>query len=630
MPTTHKTGTVLTVYLGPEDGSEVKGNTDRNVAYRPTQILRAAGAAQLDYAEFEYEYERDGIRIENITTPAEWNRQIEIRINDDNGSFTPVFWGDLDVQLLTMQTAKVTAAIRPYHFGGILEGPVFYDVRNEEWDTVYEDVLFNPLLDGRIENNMSSQVDERDNYQVWGDPDSFATTAAQTYQGNTLSEWTLDEAVNAICWVCNPDEEFIDNPDVRANTIFDDTPAIQNVRLKRGRYLPDYLDQLLIPYGFNWYVKLSDNGDGTTKKQITVFKDGEGTEKAVKLQAFDETLNFDDTECSSFQVTTDVSQAANKVIVEGSRKEVEVTIELVRGWANADDSISASDLQISDPDSDYSSKPLVWRYWPANEAGDQIGVRTELTTPLLDQATSDAWETELGIELERRRRIGDCLALDEKGKRRPPYLEWSDDDGDTWKPVPPDWSYVILDSEIGILFAADTPPEDLVAAGDDARLRVTGTVALDERLRSVKEIQIASPNGRENTLHLDASDRFHYRHVLNTGTFQSSLAGETADTADDTTALGTYARDVQIFSESAGMQGELVLNTLDTSYEIGELITKLEGREIAFNRNADGDFAKYLQITGIEYDEQQQLTRLVTEPAEAEPFFEIQSDGRDV
>lgn len=610
------------VYLGDTSGGDIVPASDQ-VTYLIAQELNwTAGGQQLDNATFLWNLGDSTApitQVQNITTPTNWNRQIEVRLYDANGStFTPLFWGDLTGQQITPNSAVVTASVFPYHFGDVLDGPMVYDTISEDDVTLPEPIEFNPLIDGIIEGNMSSR-ERFGKHHVWGDPESFRTDEAETYQAETLSNWTLQEAVKAVCWRCNPDETYIKNPsDFSAFDGYDPEP--QNVVLPWGKYLPEYLDGLLHPLGFNWCLSLSQSGT-STEKRITIFRRGDGPELTLPMQAIGNTLDLGSTECDSFDLSTDVGGLANEIKLRGSRYQYEVTIDLYRGWVEADDSQTESDLDKGVPTSNYETKPYVWRLFVANEAGDYNSTRS--TTQPIPAAPRD-W-SEYDVLVPRRRQIEDCLTYADDGKRRPPFLEWSDDDGSTWQPVPPSWSYTIYQTQMAIEFVGDRPPAELIAAGDNAKLRVTCTMTADVAIEETAAKRTETPNGRKVVAGLDVSDRYHYRQIAITGSLASQLntAGtDPADTRDDTTALTSFAEQIRGDEESARMSGSFGLIGLNLNYWIGDLLTEISGRAISLNRNSAGGTPKYLQVMGVSWYPQQQRTRLVTVAPDADVYVQ--------
>lgn len=112
--------------------------------------------------------------------------------------------------------------------------------------------------------------------------------------------------------------------------------------------------------------------------------------------------------------------------------DCEVTMELHRGWTEASGTLTVESLTQSTGD-DYESNPLVWRLWVANEAIRSIDLNKPVRIEYYRPATS------------------------------------------TWSRLPDGWGETLTHGQLGVYFAGDAPPADLVALGNDARIRITYT-----------------------------------------------------------------------------------------------------------------------------------------------------------
>lgn len=643
------------VYLGPSDGSAIVFVESFDLI--PLEVVRIAGSRP-DYAVFEWKTEEFAEAVDATgtvtgdTSEVSFNRQVFVEIESHDKETTMVlFWGELLTETLRIepgtQRITITASVADYHFGDLLEGEYHYNPLDESFHLVPIDPRFNPLIDGVIELNAGIQ--SLYNYSsnllngftfetmpnLWVDPESVRTFFARDLIDLSISgqnedaehltgkEWTLSTIVNTLSRLLLVDEEFLRPPTGHvplglpaAGTIWEHAPQVKNLRLKRGRHLNHLLDQVLQPHGYDWY--LSHEGASTEKPIITVFRRGEGVKRWLKLQPVGEELDPAKSNTPHITVQTDVGNLANELHGWGSLEQKEITIELYRGWATVYDTFSAEDLRRSDPDSFYhsiaASQPA-WRVWVGNEAGDYTNTRitTQPISEVLDLSSV------FGLAIPRRREIDYCLTKDANGKRRIPHLEWSDDNGVTWKEVPPG-TWVALRDQIGIKFTTDAPPEEMIDAGDDCKLRITCTITGDERLNATQTPELdESPSLRTVPLYLDLSDRYHKRSVQATGPLASVLAGNEhgADEVDDTTALETFLGDTLEAEKSAEMKCDFRLHGIQTQFEISDVITFIDGRDIFLNRNKhDPDFKalrKYVQVYGVRYVFQEQVTELIVE-----------------
>ncbi len=628
----------IVVRLGNEDGDAP--DAESVVEHlRLLRIVRSAGGRESDYAVFAYDLDKTGQRLVDLQTLTGWNRQIEVLGLGDTGSpdGEVLFWGDLSAATIaidpTGEFATVQAVISPHLFGDPILGQKVIDPLDDDLNIVDYHVtpVFNPLVDGEVRKNMSETTDPDGNYKPWVDPDSISSDAASSLHGTSGAFWTIDEAINTLQQAWNGDEEFIENFDAVDNDIFDDAEELKNVLIRRGRYLPDALDALLYPLGFNWFVDFSyedtaDPGDGSdheptweVKRSIVVFKRGSGVEKQVYFQRPGEAFDPTKSNAPNVGVNWDVADLANIIEGYGSFQEREITIELYRGWHPAHDHLKADDLDLENKNSAFYMQTWgrnVHRLWIANEAGDYTGLREEIDDIPDLRDVFDGY-------VPKRRRLYECLTFtdDENRQRRPAFAEWYNPEVEAWEPIPPEWGYTILSEQIGIYFTGNLAngPAKLIELGDDARIRVTGTIVGDQRINRFSTTSGNSPNSRDVTLFLDLSDRFHDRQRNGAGNYASIFYGITieADEADDGSALQDYVDQLSVIEESAALDAEVSLHGIHFDYKIGDIVTAVEGRNISLNRNSpDSDTKRYMQITGLTIDYQNQQTILRVEADE--------------
>lgn len=644
-PATARTATRMTrlVTLASDQFGSTPTAADEVPYLKPTVIARSSGGQRLDHVEFAYDLGLTGERVRSMRTPTNWIREVQIRVADATGATDGhcLFWGDVVEQRLrldsTTEEVAVVARVEPCLFGEILDHYVAWNPKTGLDVDVQDDPVFNPEVDGETIPNQSDHHDLGSlQFKIWIDPESARTDAAADFQFVTRSEWSLKEALNTLLWMLNADEEFISNPDVLNDAIFDDAPAPKNLTLRRGRYLPEYLDALLHPAGFDWYVKCEMTGPDEVRRTIAFWKRGSGPEKELFWQDIGETRDPAKHNLDRFELTLNVADLANRIVAHGSLQEREVTVPLYRGWQEADDGLRPDQLDntavsvdedgmptSAATDSQFDAKRNVWRLFVANEAGDHTALRTT-GTPTGMGAPPD-FSTIFDGYVPRRLKLEHCLTKEtheDTVKRREPLVEWSADAGVNWQPVPHEWGLSILSDQIGVRFDGKTPPEDLMDAADQARLRITGTIAGDARLTCDVENLVDSPSGRPVTLFLDLSDRFHDREVVRDGDFASCFQDDTRyplkDEADDAADMEEYVRKYLEAEQSASQAASIDLFGLHFDYEIGDLLTKVSGREISLDANSESAAnPRYLQITGIAWNEAQQTTALTVEPAAA-------------
>ncbi|MCA9013691.1 MAG: hypothetical protein KDA77_00035 [Planctomycetaceae bacterium] len=606
-------GTTFAVRIGDKDGN-APTDQDEFLEVIPIVIELGTGGSNLDRATFQVDLGATGQNIVDWQVDPKMNRQVEVYAIDENGDFVPLFWGEFEQQNLELvkegQYVVITASVSKHHFGKPLAGPEEYHKGEDENQIIDKDLVFNPELDNRIYGNQRTDPNDSEKY-LFTDPYSAWTDTAKTFIGTTPELWTLETAVKTLIRLANESEEFIENPD--SFTILNPAPDLKNFTIRRGTYLCDALDQLLDPHGFTWYLRLFLDAGGVLYKEITFIRQGSGVQKNVYFQRPGETLDITKSNVPEFTIETNLTELANRITVFGDFIRREMTKELKKGWPVTQDALTPDELQKKDESvSQFEEYPNAHRKWPLNEGGDYNGLRPEIGNAPTDLFIID----DSTREIHKRRKAEKLLSRDKEGNQRDPYLEYYDNSLTAWKPVPPEWGYRVLDDEIGIYFTGNKPPAELWEQGmtsiDNMRLRLTFTVVSDHRIQYTAERQESSPIGHDVELFIDASDRFFDKAVE----ISSPFYGDeeiVADEIDSTTEIQKYAEDLRKFNDSASIQAHLGVFGIVNSYQRGDLIAKVDGRNISLNRNSSGVATKkFPQVTGIQHDYENQQTTLIT------------------
>jgi hypothetical protein len=313
------------------------------------------------------------------------------------------------------------------------------------------------------------------------------------------------------------------------------------------------------------------------------------------MQAPGAVLDLESTNMHGLELMSDLGNMQNIIRGYGALIEREFTIPLYRTWATSEDN-----------NYDHSNtNKAIGRKWAANEGADYNSLRTEI--PSTPPNFGTGW-------IPKRRVIEDCITLRDD-KRRPAFLQYREDSDSSWKEVPNEWGYRVLHNEIGIWWTGTRQeestnggiPEELLTA--TVELRITGTVRGDKRVEYTTPTSVYSPNSNEITATIDLSDRFFDRRRQDSGTYASVLTGP-MDSVYNYSDLVSHVTEVWGKSDLADTQATVTLiglhycydkDGLPESYRIGDMVTKVEGREISFNRAAAGNAEKTLQITGIRW-----------------------------
>ncbi len=582
--------------------------------YDPTTIVRridrfvGSGMAR---AILESDLASQGRRLKDMSLSIMSTKQVEIwEIDPDDETDirqTPLFWGEIVGQRLSLRKGReveiLEARMEPYHFGTPIYGPT---MRLGGVQTVVrQEIEFNPQVDGTIVNNMWSPTGHTEPWKFWIDTESTRSPAALQYQdggGTATNEaWTLETAIQTLCELYN-DEDYIDNPgDSDYLNFLGTAPEVRNVVLRASApvpYLADYLDAMLNRHERGWYIEMNGTGD-TMKPRVRLYQLMSGSEKTIKMQApaFSTVISLASSNVEEFDMRADVGRLATTLVGHGALVERQMTIPLMRSWPVADN----ASYDHENPNN------TIQRKWVANEGGDYIGIREEITEPTI---LDPDW-------LVKRRVLEDCISYRreygagateyEIGQRRHPVLEWRADSEGTWAVVPKEWGWRLLHDQIGVQFtgqaepgATDGIPEEILTS--TVELRITGTVRGDTRLEYIPERPEYTPNSNSVVRVVDLSDRFFDRQIQADGDFASVIT-DAGDERDDTEALQDYIDSIAEEAALTDIAAEITLFGLHLTdeYELGDIITKLEGREISLNRKAGEGAGKYVQIVGISY-----------------------------
>ena len=571
----------LIVNIGPTDGS-TPGETQTFDDVYCTRVVQSAGGSRMDYAELVY-----GLydHLQDRDQPSGFSRRVHVRMPD--AGKTLLADGDYVAESAGVQQSgeSLTATVqqRQYFFGNPLK---YYDVHSPLSDLnaeIEDDIVFNPVVDDKTVFNRSDQTrpGPGNSGYLWTHPELADTSTGETYQEQTREEWTLRQAVHSICELLNPLQTFIKRPVSVDLDKLNGAPPLRAVAIPLGTYLPEALDLLLIPLGYNWYVDYTE-----ATPWIEFFKIGEGEEKTLFMQRVGESLNLEWSNLNQFQISNSIGDSFNDVLAMGEFEEAEFTFPLFPGWNATYDETSLDDLDKSS--TEYPGKETAWRLWIANEAGD--------IDPAVDRLGQTPTVPDLRAVFTKyiphRRTIGEPLTFlsgtqddddDNEKQRRPIVVEYSVDGGTTWNPLPDEWSVKLCPNQIGILFDNKKPPEELYTAADDARVRITGTIFGDSRIQYHATKQAWAVNGRTVQQIVKRPEKFQHRWRQETGDYASVLTGP-HDEKDDSTDIQSFAEKLRDQNHYAEVDCEFRLPGWHLEYKIGDLISKIEGREI----NLDG------------------------------------------
>lgn len=487
-------------------------------AHKLVTTAESAGADRLDVATLDVNIST----LDGLSPASYLNKEIEIQ-RIVGVSEEIVHWGKVTQLPMLInprgETLQVVSRTELYHIGGKIDGYYVYDPITTSARRVDGDLVFNPLIDGLVYGNLNDTQTTAGGDPVFLDPESVRSAAAVTLQGANITNWTLAEAVYYLIWSLNTDETYVDNESlVNLQAIFDDPNAvIRDVRLPRGLYLAQALDQLLTPLGYQWRVNRPELGS----RNLAFWKRGAGgTLRTVKHQVWGSTLNLANQNTETAGITFDISSLGNQVTVLGGFGEYELTVELLRAWPTADDPSAGIADGLCKDDENFADNVNVLRKWVLNEAGDYIGLRPEIdgvfTSDLRDALVDAGLAT---FFVPRRRRMMPTLRLDDDGnpigRIQGVEVEYSNDETENWLPVDLlDCGCTLLEREAGVYFDANRLPEEFLFMPANLRIRATFTLQSDFRLTGVGLKLANSPNEDVVPVVVSAPDRFRSRAIL--------------------------------------------------------------------------------------------------------------------
>lgn len=601
------------------------GQVDPNL--QVLKIEESAGARRVDHAELTIDPAKAN-RIEDYSAGSDLGDDIEIVANGAGVKH----WGRLSIVQPMFsprgETYKLVSRTEHFLFGRPNGGtwmwqplnapppnePIFSEPEPPQFRLVDDPVVFNPEIDGRtVGNRHSAKTMTAQQVPVFLDPEAVRTPAGRSlHQGRAL-DWTLSEAVYYLCWTLNPLQKWIDNPSrAELQAVFTDSiDLVRNAQIKEGAYLPEALDQLLAPLGYLWRLARP----ARLARRIEFFRRGTGgNQQWLYHQRYGEAIDRAKTNVEANGVLFDSSRTVNRIIGQGSHLQVEITAELVRGWTDYYDTAAADDLKLSvikDEAPDDVDRLNAYRKWVLNEGGDYIGSRDEITAPFTPTVLNglDA-EGLLQWFVPRRRKLMPTLTRNADGSApigtvQGVEVEFQGVSG-AWAPAG-NWGIELLEAEAGIYISAEDIPEELIDAGDDAKIRVTATIEADFRLTAIADRRPESLQGEPTTAHLDVSGDFHWRVVSEISKYAESDNESTA--VDDLLVLQSYVNALRERWDQVEVIGGVTLEGVDQhQYAVGDRILGIQGRNISYRAVSAGD--AYPQVVGITYDVTSQKTIL--------------------
>ena len=297
-----------------------------------------------------------------------------------------------------------------------------------------------------------------------------------------------------------------------------------------------------------------------------------GRRRRVSLQPHGGELSLQDSNLLRGRVTFRRRPSRPGVLAMGQRKRYESTFQLHEGWETSLETYRWRDFVRSESD-DWLTLANVYRKWVLNEHGRYSD------SPWQIPRFSFSNISEEDFSAYGSRRFLPCLSTDESGQSLGIVVEYRYEPEADWKRWP--GSVWVSDEEGTIYLGGDALPSDYfnAAANHEAEVCVTATVEADAHL--TVEIP-GDPNCVREVV--DLSGRAAWRTVHETSIFHDLAAAGLAAERDDTQALEELARRYAEAASSA-TEAELVLGWINTSYHVGDIVTRIDGRNVELPAN---------------------------------------------
>lgn len=621
----------------------VDGNVEG--ALVPVQVQRSCGGQRLDTAELVGRLDTGNRIVDYALGSRKYlNKKIQVADTISGRVFHTGIAVREDVTIEDgTESLRVISRTEPWMFGEPIVGRRTFSPGKPNGEPIDLDLIFNPVIDRTIEGNRAVQAQA--DHPLFVDPESVRTAAARTEQGTSAQEWKLSEVLVYLMSYGNLGQFHITNstPDHIRGVCDDARTEIRHLHLPHGLYLPEALDRVLTPLGYSWYLVQKGLGQ---KPAIQLFsREKQNRQNSVVLQAPGSLLRVkpNDPAASNMigcNLSFDAAQAVNRIRILGDYLEIESTWELGRGWPVANEEAAKTNLELCRKgSSDWEKYETTWRLFILNEDGSFNGTRPELEKAYTfdDVPEVKAFAAKYGFKyVPRRRRFLPCLTLDPLtknpfGQVRGMRVEYRAKQGTSGTFVWRDCTHDIrvLRERCGVYFSDVLPPQEIVAEGTDAKVRITATVRFDWRIGfQAKRNDTPLAWWNEKVLVLD--DRFGLAGVSAMSKYSKDVQNGTLESKakDDQLAMAAFGLALVEAWNMASVNGTLELEGVDhTSYELGDNLGSIVGRNISLNAKLP-PAAWAPHIVGITYQFQRQRMTLNLERFRADTRLIRQTEER--
>jgi len=386
-------------------------------------------------------------------------------------------------------------------------------------------------------------------------------------------------------------------------------PALQSMTVNdlsvEGLPINSAVERICRHIGWDYYLQPS--ADPNEKSVLFFFPrsaTADAPQTTVRLQPAGEPLNLDETNAERGNINLDCTPIVNKWELFGALEEFEAEFTLTSDWdGDLEDADHPEYFKTKEGDPvEFAKRRDVYRRYILKEASAPFDF-----SYLFALSPRNA----TGRFQARKRRFLPCFPLVAGSAEQSILVRIKREAGSDWETID---GVHVLENECGIYFGGTDPPE-LATLNE---VRITAVVQSDYRVATSLTQPRATAFDNSVTITRSAllGDKYHWRYRLGAakGNANPSQYYATAtlkdDFQDDTAKLDELAEKRLDATEGRTVSAGVTIPWLDVGYEIGNFVTKLEGREIPFQMNA-GDTPQYPQIVRIALAYNSQTTELL-------------------
>jgi hypothetical protein len=487
---------------------------------------------------------------------------------------------------------------------------------------------FNPNNQPNATPTGADRIDGFGNvYPIFLDPLSYGQTEVHR-------QWNLSMAIKYLLFTNNQDETFVRNPDpdlldVLLQSSIDATTSSDELIVPdfwaTGKPWPIAIYGLLKPNGFGMGFVLETSGNGEPVTRLKIFRVqgfSEGIDKELFLQSYGEELDSTQTNMGQARLARDTSRIANSYVVDTALTRYEASFILAPGFRISEtDSLSISSIDAFSLSSTADSTENLGKYrlFIFDEIGD--GHWNRNSAELQFSATSlrevlDSDNDRPSTYVERRRiPLPNLLTNDSDHRNVKAQLSISTDYAGlepglwngtgNWQIVSGGWE--LLTDRLGVYVNVSNPngwnigpsreqsapfPTGVVRVVEALsrpdrtpfRLRLTCVIEGDRMLDVTAERRDSSPTKYNIQSRIEA--RARYLKEVKVGKSEFNPGSNPVIVRDDTDEAKKEAEARRLTTESGVVAGTVTIPRFTMSYEIGDRISAIRGRNLSLRTNA--------------------------------------------